>query len=83
MGVVLPYSREQEFEADEIGLILMAKAGFDPAAALGFWQRMSAQEKGQGSPSWLATHPPSRERIKAIERNLPAIKREFYRPRPR
>jgi len=79
VGLILPYSREQEYEADEIGLILMAKAGFDPETALRFWRRMAAQEKG-GLPAWLDTHPASGERIRAIERKLPAVRRDFSRP---
>jgi predicted Zn-dependent protease len=50
VGVLLPYSRKQEFEADQVGLILMAKAGFDPQAAVGFWQRMMAGNKERARP---------------------------------
>jgi predicted Zn-dependent protease len=57
VGVALPFSRSQESEADHIGLILMAKAGYDPAAAIGLWQRMEADAHGKNPPEWLSTHP--------------------------
>jgi len=57
VGIALPFSRSQESEADHIGLILMAKAGYDPEAAIGLWERMEAYEHGQTPPQWLSTHP--------------------------
>ena len=57
VGVALPFSRSQESEADHIGLILMAKAGYNPEAAIGLWQRMAVAERGQAPPEWLSTHP--------------------------
>ncbi len=56
VGVLLPFSRTQESEADHIGLILMAKAGYDPHAALEFWKRME-HAGGEGVPEFLSTHP--------------------------
>jgi metalloendopeptidase OMA1, mitochondrial len=81
VGVLLPYSRKQESEADQVGLILMAKAGYDPEAAVGFWQRMVAGNKGRGRPpEFLATHPTDERRIHDIERLIPGIKEKYYHP---
>ncbi len=66
----LPYSRKHEYEADRMGLIYMAKAGYDPREAAGFWRRM--QQAGGGKPpEFLSTHPADENRIAAIERLLP------------
>lgn len=81
VGVLLPYSRKQESEADEVGLILMAKAGYDPEAAVGFWQRMVAGNKGKAKPpAFLSTHPTDERRISEIQRLLPGIKEKHYHP---
>ena len=81
VGVMLPYSRKQELEADEVGLILMAKAGYDPEAAVGFWERMVAGSKGKAKPPpFLSTHPTDDRRIREIQRLLPGIKERYYRP---
>jgi metalloendopeptidase OMA1, mitochondrial len=81
VGVLLPYSRKQESEADEIGLILMAKAGYDPDAAVGFWQRMVAGSKGKAKPpQFLSTHPTDERRITELQRLLPGIKEKYYHP---
>jgi predicted Zn-dependent protease len=71
-GLVLPYSRRQELEADRLGLELMAAAGYDPAAAVTLWQRME-QANGAGLPGFLSTHPTPAARIEAIEAMLPEI----------
>jgi len=68
----LPFSREQESEADQIGLELMARAGYDPHAALTLWKKMSAAEQS-GTPQFLSTHPAPKDRIKEIEKNLPRV----------
>jgi metalloendopeptidase OMA1, mitochondrial len=68
----LPWGRRQELEADRIGLVLMARAGYDPREAAGFWERMAALGGG-GGPSWLSTHPSSQERVRQIEQQLPEV----------
>ena len=68
----LPFSRDQESEADQIGLELMARAGYDPRAALTLWNKMAAAERS-GQPKFLSTHPAPKDRIKAIEKNLPRV----------
>jgi len=84
LGVLLPYSRGQESEADHIGLILMAKAGYNPSRALEFWKRME-QASGGGSESPLAaftrTHPTDARRQEQIRQWLPEITRQYYAPR--
>lgn len=82
-GVMLPHSRKQESEADHIGLILMAKAGYDPRAAVDFWQRMRAQNGGgqTGLARYLSDHPTDDQRVKDIQKELPeALK--YYHPAP-
>jgi metalloendopeptidase OMA1, mitochondrial len=67
VGLILPYSRKFENEADQIGVYLMWKAGYNPAQALKFWQNMERMSSGgQKPPAFLSTHPADSERIKAI-----------------
>jgi predicted Zn-dependent protease len=70
-GVLLPFSRKHEYEADYIGLILMAKAGYHPGAAVEFWERMLEHSKGQRIPEFLSTHPNDEKRIAAMKERLP------------
>lgn len=70
LGVVLPYSRYHESEADEIGLIYAAEAGYDPRAAIGFWERMEAQKSG-APPEFLSTHPSGSTRIRKLNELMP------------
>jgi predicted Zn-dependent protease len=70
VGVLLPYSRIQESEADHIGLVLMAKAGYDPRGAIALWQRMNAKG-GSRPPEFLSTHPAPESRIRNIESLIP------------
>jgi predicted Zn-dependent protease len=79
LGLLLPYSRTQEYEADHIGLILMAKAGYDPAQALEFWKRMMAKDKGGKMPQFLSTHPKDANRVREIQAFLPEA-RKYYVP---
>ena len=76
VGVLLPFSRKQEAEADHIGLIYMAKAGYDPKEAPAFWERMSKLDK-KGPPEFLATHPSDERRIQKIQEWLPEAEREY------
>lgn len=79
-GVILPFSREQESEADHIGLILMAKAGYDPKAAVGFWERMATQAGKNGKPPvFLSDHPSDEQRIQRIKKWLPEAE-TYYKP---
>lgn len=80
VGYLLPYSRLHESEADRMGLIYMAKAGYDPRAAVGLWQRMAESGKGKAKPpEFLSTHPADTKRIKEIEHWLPEAL-SHYRP---
>jgi predicted Zn-dependent protease len=81
-GVLLPYSRLEESEADRIGLVLMARAGYDPRQAIPFWDRMKSQEGRSQTPELLSTHPAPDTRIDDIRRHLPeALK--YYAPPPK
>ncbi|MBN1586050.1 MAG: M48 family metallopeptidase [Candidatus Omnitrophica bacterium] len=70
-GVLLPYSRLQENEADRLGLIFMAMAGFDPHAAVAFWERMLQKKDGQPDIEFLSTHPSGQTRIQNIKAAIP------------
>lgn len=74
-GVLLPYSRKHELEADRIGLVLMAIAGYDPNQAISFWQRMAANSSG--SIEFLSTHPSDTSRVNEIRKFLPEAM-EYY-----
>lgn len=72
VGVLLPFSRTHESEADAIGLRFAAQAGYDPRAAVTFWQRMSAANANQSKPpAWLSTHPADATRIANLQRMIP------------
>ncbi|MCA9785521.1 MAG: M48 family metallopeptidase [Calditrichaeota bacterium] len=71
VGYMLPNSRNQESEADELGLIFMTMAGYDPHAAIPFWERMSAAAGGAAPPEFLSTHPSDATRIEHIRKLLP------------
>lgn len=69
VGVMLPFSRKHEYEADQMGLIFMAMAGYDPRSSVSFWKRMSTNSSG--TPEWLSTHPVDANRIAALEKMMP------------
>lgn len=80
VGVMLPHSREQELEADRIGLIYMARAGYDPREAVAFWQRFqayNAQHGGGKTVAFLSTHPLDDVRIERIRALLPQAMAEY------
>jgi predicted Zn-dependent protease len=77
---LLKYGRSQESEADHLGLIFMAMAGYNPDGAVAFWQRMDAREGQAAPPEFLSTHPSSGTRIANIQRELPEA-RKYYKPR--
>src|ERR1039457_5424323 len=79
IGIVLPFSRTQESEADHIGLILMAKAGYDPQVAVGFWEHMAHEMQGKAPPAFLSDHPSDSQRIQKIKDELPEAQR-YYHP---
>ncbi len=72
VGVILPFSRANETEADEIGLRYMAKAGYDPNEAPLLWERFGAAEKG-GPPAFLSTHPASSSRQAFLKEQIPGV----------
>lgn len=75
-GVMLPYSRKHEAEADKMGLVLMSLAGYDPSVALNFWKKMSASSNNNQN-DFFSDHPSDAKRIAAIEKELPAIEKEY------
>jgi predicted Zn-dependent protease len=79
-GVLLPYSRAHESEADQIGVDLMAKAGFDPAQSVVLWENMQAAS-GQQTPEWMSTHPSNQTRIAALKALVPAAEAERQKAR--
>jgi predicted Zn-dependent protease len=77
VGVLLPYSRTHESEADRLGMVFMALAGYDPNVAIGFWERMAAHNQGQAPPEFLSTHPSDKTRIEDIKKYLPEAMRYY------
>ncbi|MFW6303516.1 MAG: M48 family metallopeptidase [Candidatus Sumerlaeota bacterium] len=77
VGVLLPYSRRQEAEADHLGLIFMARAGYDPRAAIPFWKRMAKEGGGGATPEFLSTHPTSQSRVENIEEIMPTALKHY------
>jgi predicted Zn-dependent protease len=78
LAVMLPYSRTHETEADHLGLIFMAMAGYDPQEAPGFWERMAAGKQGE-PPEFLSTHPSSETRINNLRQWMPEAMK-YYNP---
>jgi predicted Zn-dependent protease len=77
--VALPHSRVQEYSADEIGMIYMARAGYDPGAAIEFWKRFSEYNSKQGGETlwFLRTHPLDQDRVNKLQEWLPKARQEF------
>jgi predicted Zn-dependent protease len=85
LGAVLPHSRMQESEADHLGLIYMARAGYDPRQAVEFWKRFAAYNGRQGGRpiSFLSTHPVDQTRITQLESELPGALQEYENAKSR
>jgi predicted Zn-dependent protease len=77
VGSALPFSRSQESEADHIGLIYMARAGYDPRQAVSFWKRMWRASKGREPPEFLSDHPSDAHRVERVEHWLPEAERAY------
>ncbi len=77
-GVLLPFSRKHESEADTVGQRFMAEAGFNPAEAVKLWQKMLEASEGKAPPQWMSTHPANSTRIESLKASLPEAK-ELYR----
>ncbi len=73
LGVLLPFSRVHESEADHLGLIFMSMAGYNPNHAVSFWRRMSEMKGEQAPPEFISTHPSDKNRIAQIEKLLPEV----------
>ena len=83
VGLLLPWGRAQESEADYLGMIYMAKAGYDPEASVAFWERFAAHIKqagGDQTPWYLRTHPVDTDRINQLKQWMPEAK-AIYKPR--
>jgi predicted Zn-dependent protease len=78
LALALPNSRMQESEADKLGLIFMSMAGYDPAEAIPFWQRMAAANTKK-IPQFLSTHPSDKTRIEKLSALIPEIKTKYYK----
>lgn len=76
-GVLMPFGRAQESEADEIGILLMARAGFDPRESVALWQNMARGSGGPSPPEFISTHPSHSTRIRRLEAAMPVALR-FY-----
>lgn len=79
-GVLMPFSRDHESEADHIGLIYMARAGYDPQESIRFWKRMDQTSRG-GPPEFLSTHPAHGRRVQQLEEWMPKAMEEYGRAR--
>ncbi|HMM54787.1 MAG TPA: M48 family metallopeptidase [Candidatus Desulfobacillus sp.] len=80
--MTLKFSRDDESEADTVGLELAARAGYDPRAGVSLWQKMAASSKG-APPQWLSTHPSGKNRIEEIQRHLPEVMPLYEQARTR
>lgn len=78
-GVLLPFSRDHEVEADVVGLHYMARAGYDPRESIGFWQRMAQASQGRQPPEFASTHPSHGTRIERLKEEMPRAMEEYQR----
>jgi predicted Zn-dependent protease len=76
LGLDLPWNREQESEADHIGIIYAARAGYDPEAAIEFWKKMQQASAGKSPPEYLSTHPSSATRVRQLQGWMAEARRE-------
>ena len=79
VGILLPFSRKHELEADKYGLIFTAMSGYNPQEAIGLWQRMEKASNGQKPPEFLSTHPSEGRRIEQLEKIMPDAMK-YYKP---
>jgi predicted Zn-dependent protease len=79
VGVILPFSRKHELEADRYGMRWAAMAGYNPREAIALWKRMEQNANGQNPPEFLSTHPATGNRIQQLEKYLPEAL-QYYRP---
>ena len=79
VGVMLPFSRKHELEADRYGLIWTAMAGYNPQEAIGLWERMEKASNGQSPPEFLSTHPSEGRRIEQLKQYMPEAL-QYYKP---
>jgi predicted Zn-dependent protease len=79
VGVMLPFSRSQESEADHMGLVIMARAGYDPRQAPLFWKRMMGGGGGSGVPAFLSDHPADEERVQNLEMWMPEALKSYHK----
>jgi predicted Zn-dependent protease len=77
-GITLPFSRGDEREADQIGLVYMAEAGYDPDEAIRFWQRFSKAKGDNEPPEWASTHPANKTRISGLKSYLSLAKFKYH-----
>jgi predicted Zn-dependent protease len=80
-GVLLPFSREHESEADEVGLYYLARAGYEPHEALRFWERMEQNSSGPQPPEFASSHPSHGTRIQRLKEHMPRAEEEYSRAR--
>ncbi len=79
VGIMLPFSRKHELEADRYGLIFTAMAGYNPQEAIGLWERMEKLSAGQKPPEFLSTHPSEGRRIDQLKKYMPEAL-QYYKP---